>query len=304
MLGHHCGATAEDVAASLRQTRSLVETTLHLHGSGHRLHPIGEEIFAEELAVTFDSLADPEGPIEAPALMQGVIGEKPRARRVVRVAKLLAAALVVVLLMLAWQFTPLAALTEPETIRAGLNEVAGMPGAWAIVTCIFIIAGLLAFPVTLLIAATAAAFGPFFGFVYAATGALMSAIVTYAVGAGIGRRMLQDMLGPRLNRIRRGIAKRGVLAIATVRLVPLAPFTVVNLVAGASKIPLGDYMLGTIIGMSPGLLLMSALGHQILNIIVEPTPLNVALFLGGVIVWVALSLGIQALVMRSRRSRA
>jgi len=158
--------------------------------------------------------------------------------------------------------------------------------------------------VTLLIAATAAAFGPWEGFLYAASGALLSALVTYGIGAGVGRQALQDVLGPRLNRIRHRIAKRGVLAIATVRLLPVAPFTLVNLAAGASRIPLQDYAIGTVIGMAPGLVLMSALGHQILAIILEPTPLNVTLFLLGVAAWVGLSLGVQALVMRLRSRSA
>jgi hypothetical protein len=42
-------------------------------------------------------------------------------------------------------------------------------------------------------------------------------------------------MGPRLHRVRRSIAERGVLAVAAIRLVPIAPFTLVNLVAGASK---------------------------------------------------------------------
>jgi phospholipase D1/2 len=50
-----------------------------------------------------------------------------------------------------------------------------------------------------------------------------------------------------------------VLAVAAIRLVPIAPFTLVNLIAGASKIRFADYLLGTVIGMAPGLVLMSAL---------------------------------------------
>ena len=111
------------------------------------------------------------------------------------------------------------------------------------------------------------------------------------------------MLGPRLNRIRRAITRHGVLAIATVRMVPVAPFTVVNLAAGASRIPFIDYMLGTILGMLPGLVLMSALGHQIFNVLTAPTPLNVSLFVLAVVAWIGASLGIQALVTRSRRRK-
>ena len=88
-------------------------------------------------------------------------------------------------------------------------------------------------------------FGPWLGFAYAAAGALASAIVAYGVGALAGRQTLEDLMGPRLNRVRRSITRRGVLAIAAVRMVPIAPFTLVNLAAGASNLILVDYVLGT-----------------------------------------------------------
>ena len=39
-----------------------------------------------------------------------------------------------------------------------------------------------------------------------------------------------------------------------VRLVPVAPFTVVNLVAGASHIGIRDFLVGSLLGMAPGML--------------------------------------------------
>ena len=62
--------------------------------------------------------------------------------------------------------------------------------------------------------------------------------MTYAIGRLIGREALSDVLGPRLNRVREKIRRRGVIAVALIRLVPLAPFTIVNLAAGASDIRL------------------------------------------------------------------
>jgi phospholipase D1/2 len=86
-----------------------------------------------------------------------------------------------------------------------------------------------------------------------------------------------------------------------VRLVPIAPFTLVNLVAGASNIRFVDYMLGTMLGMAPGITMMSALGYQIWSIVMEPTLTNVMIFLLAVIAWLAVSLGAQALILRWRR---
>jgi uncharacterized membrane protein YdjX (TVP38/TMEM64 family) len=170
-----------------------------------------------------------------------------------------------------------------------------------IVLAIFILGGLVVFPVMLLIAATAAAFGPWLGFALAGIGAIASAMVTYGIGAAIGREAVETVMGPRLHRVRRSIAERGVLAVAAIRLVPIAPFTLVNLVAGASKIPFVDYLFGTIIGMAPGLILMSALGHQLWSIVSEPTLTNILLFTLAVLAWLTVSIGAQALLLRWRR---
>jgi phospholipase D1/2 len=129
-------------------------------------------------------------------------------------------------------------------------------------------------------------------------------VITYGIGAAIGRDAVETVLGPRLHRVRRSITKRGVLAVAAIRLVPIAPFTLVNLVAGASRIPFADYVLGTVIGMAPGLILMSALGHQIWTMISEPTPTNILLFVLAVLAWLIVSIGAQALLLHWRRRNA
>ena len=51
-----------------------------------------------------------------------------------------------------------------------------------------------------------------------------------------------------------------------IRMVPIAPFSVVNLVAGASELSLRDFMLGTVLGMAPGIAVMAALGAQIADL--------------------------------------
>jgi phosphatidylserine/phosphatidylglycerophosphate/cardiolipin synthase-like enzyme/uncharacterized membrane protein YdjX (TVP38/TMEM64 family) len=302
LLGHFCGVGEARVAASLAQTRSLVRTAQSLTANGHTLKPLNVSTLAEPL-LPLEDLGDAERPIAPPEFLKTFVGERPRARRIGRLVKVIGIALFVLLLVLAWRFTPLAELTDPAIIREFFSDIAEAPGAPAIMLLIFVVGGLVAFPVTLLIAATAAAFGPFFGFIYAGVGALVSAAITYGLGVLIGRRTLDDLMGPRLNRVRRAIATRGVLAIATVRMVPVAPFTLVNLAAGASRIPFVDYILGTMLGLLPGLTVMSALGHQIFNILTEPTLLNMIVFVLVVIAWVAVSLVIQAIVIRTRSAK-
>jgi phospholipase D1/2 len=301
MLGHFCGVGAEEVAASLSRTGSLIATARSLRHGGHSLEPIDLDGTDFGTMSTLESVADPERPIAPPAFLQTFVGERPRAQPLRRFAMIIGVGIVIVALMLAWRFTALSALAHPDHIRQWLSDIAEMPGAPLIVVAMFVVGGLLVFPVLLLIAATAAAFGPWLGFALASTGAIASAIVTYGVGAAIGRRAMEKVLGPRLHRVRRGIVRRGVLAVAAIRLVPIAPFTLVNLVAGASKIPFVDYLLGTIVGMAPGLILMSALGYQIWSVITAPTLTNVLLFILAVFGWLAVSIGTQGLLLRWRR---
>jgi uncharacterized membrane protein YdjX (TVP38/TMEM64 family) len=80
--------------------------------------------------------------------------------------------------------------------------------------------------------------------------------------------------------------------------VPVAPFTVVNLVAGASDIRFRDFLLGTIIGLLPGLIALTLLGYQISELLTEPSALQLAILAGAVAIWIAVSVGIQVLVNR------
>jgi uncharacterized membrane protein YdjX (TVP38/TMEM64 family) len=118
------------------------------------------------------------------------------------------------------------------------------------------------------------------------------------VGRAIGKQTLRDLLGPKLDTVRRRVARKGVFAIAIVRMVPVAPFSVVNMLAGASEITLAQFMLGTMIGMAPGMVVISLLGHQLWQIFLYPNPTQLALLAAAVAGWIALTIGVQALVSR------
>lgn len=297
LLADHCGATVEEVASALQaHNGSLIAAARNLGRNGHSLQQIVDPPqTSPEAFALIAGVADPERPIGAEEFVSNMFGGFVPARHFSTVIKVVAAGLVIITLALIWQFVPLA---NPDEVRALLASVNDNPLAPAMVVAVFVIAGLLMFPVTVLIAASAAAFGPWLGFSYAAVGALASALATYGVGAALGKRTLRDLLGPRLNRVRQRVAKRGIVAVAAIRLVPVAPFTVVNLVAGASSIPVLDYMIGTLIGMLPGMVMISAVGNQFARIMVAPTVFDIAVLAAAVAGWVALSIGVQAAVSR------
>ena len=93
------------------------------------------------------------------------------------------------------------------------------------------------------------------------------------------------------------------IAIAAVRLVPIAPYTVVNLVAGAVGVQLRDFLLGTLIGMLPGIVLLTAMGDRLRRVLADPSAAQIAILVLAIVVWLGVSLLLQALVSRWRRSR-
>jgi phospholipase D1/2 len=153
---------------------AAITVTLWLgRGHGGSLEPIDLDGAKQESLSALALVADPERPIAPPPVLQSLIGKRPRAEAVRRFAKVFGFGIAIVSLILAWRFTALSALVHPESLRQWLQDVAELPGAPLIVLAVFVVGGLVAFPVLLLIAATAAAFGPWLGFALAGVGAII-----------------------------------------------------------------------------------------------------------------------------------
>ena len=162
----------------------------------------------------------------------------------------------------------------------------------------YVAASLLGVPITLLIVVTAVVLGPYTAFACALGGALIGAALGFGLGQVLGRRIVRELAGARLNKLSRQLAKRGLLAVVAVRIIPIAPFIIVNLVAGASHIRLRDFLLGTVLGMTPGILAVSVFSDRLVAALYERSPTAIA-SLGAVITIIA----IAAAVIRRRLAR-
>jgi uncharacterized membrane protein YdjX (TVP38/TMEM64 family) len=134
----------------------------------------------------------------------------------------------------------------------------------------FVVLGLVLFPVLLLIAATGIAFGPVLGPAYAMVGAIASASSGFAIGRWLGRRRVQRLLGERGWRITGMLRRNGTLAVFLVRKIP-APFTLVNVVIGASSIAYRDFVVGTVLGMAAAVVALAGFGSQLGQMFRDPS---------------------------------
>ncbi len=154
------------------------------------------------------------------------------------------------------------------------------------------------FPVTVMNLMTYVLFEPLESMTYALSGSLLSASVTYGLGELLGRNVVRKLAGNRLNRLSQKIAEQGILAMTALRIVPIAPFTIINLAAGASHIRFKDYLIGTFLGMFPGIFMGSILGYRLMTAILQPSLANIGIFIGILLATALVYLFIRLLYKR------
>src|SRR6266851_1414391 len=103
-------------------------------------------------------------------------------------------------------------------------------------------------------------FGPWLGTIYAVLGATLGATVVF-LAARMGLAGLIARAGPWIRLFEAGFRDNGLSYLLVLRLVPIFPFWLVNLVAGAVELRLSVYLLGTFIGMIPVTFIFASLGN-------------------------------------------
>jgi uncharacterized membrane protein YdjX (TVP38/TMEM64 family) len=118
-------------------------------------------------------------------------------------------------------------------------------------------------PQFMLIAAAVVAFGGWTGFAYSWIGTMVSAMVGFYLGRAAGAGALERFSGPGVKRFMDHVGKNGFLASLIVRLVPSAPFIVVNMAAGVTPMRALDFAAGTALGIVPKIALTAFAGASI-----------------------------------------
>jgi phospholipase D1/2 len=189
--------------------------------------------------------------------------------------------LVILLLLFAlpaiWSWTPLNHWINLATIIGWQESVRNQPAAFYLVVGAYLLGSLVLFPVTILNVATVLTFGPILGNIYALAGWLASAAMGYGIGRSTGRKMVQKLARAWLDRLIRPAGRHGFLTVLTLRIFPVAPFTLVNVFVGAWGIRFWDFFTASIVGRIPGIILLTLAGVQIENFLRQPHVIGVVL---------------------------
>ncbi len=203
-------------------------------------------------------------------------------------------------LALLWSATPLREVATVEVLSKWAQELEDMRSAPLIVLAVYVVGGLILLPVSLTIAVTGLVFGAWPGLLYALVGTGASAMATYGVGAAIGGERLARLGGKRVDALSHKVARKGLRSVITIRIVPVAPFAVINAILGASHVSWRDYLLGTLIGMSPGILIKVLFADQLAEAAMTSDENSLWILAGAAAVLIAAGI----LVRRYMRSKA
>lgn len=128
---------------------------------------------------------------------------------------------------------------KPPTILNGIIAI----GSLAIATFAFV-------PILGLFAANAIVFGPLWGSAYSLVGVSLAGGIQFTMGRILHQPVLAKFRSGILTVLRRKFSRAGPWPIAVLRVVPVAPFVVINVIAGALKIRLSDFLIGNFLGSS------------------------------------------------------
>ncbi len=270
LAGHWSGRGAEEVLATAREAGSLGAALDRWEDEerGLALLDVGEPSEAEAA-----DLLDRDEPIEPSRLVDrflpelGAVGTlSGRGPELV----LVGAVLLVTAFALLWRFTPLLDLLPLERVEALPERLVGHTRVVLVLLGLYLLGTLAFLPVHLLILATVLVFGGWLGGLQAYFALMGAAAAHLALGRILLAGTRSGLLGWRFVRLvgkLRGASRSQVLAV---RLLPLAPFGVVNLAFGAARTPWRAYLAGTALGFLPATLGIVLFGAQVRAVLRSP----------------------------------
>ena len=316
LLAEHLGFEVEQVCEAVTNAGTLRDAIDRLHREDRTLKPLNELPQVSETLLSVISVADPEKPVGLADLAQifssrspetsmadehgGAFvtnrsGERQSAEALGTPTgpswgKLAAIAAVVMALTALWKFTPLSAYIEGNQIMTWAREVGRTWWVPILTVLAFTPASYVMFPRPLITLFAVIAYGPIWGFVIAMTGIQIAAWTSYVAGKRLDPATVRRLAGAKLDKILQVLRRRGLLAMTALRLVPLAPFAVEGVVAGAIRMRMWEFLLGTAIGILPGTLTSTVFGDQLSTWLDDPSRINywaiaLVLFLLGGASW-------------------
>lgn len=281
LLAEHLGRDMAEVEQAETKNTGLIATIESLQSDGRSLRPLHTQVpeSIDELVPDAD-LIDPPEPFSSDYFVSQYVPAERRGSSKNRLLLFSGLVLLLLLLAAAWRWTPMSTWFSPEMLTHALSLLPSPELQGAATILVVAIASLIMVPLVMLAILSGVLFSSWMAFIYVFTGAVLSSTISFLLGRYLSQGAIKHLTESRLKTLSKRLAKRGTVAVALFRLVPVAPFTVFNLVAGASHLKFRQFILGTLLGLTPGLAAITLFSHSLWQVITQPTLGNLAFALG------------------------
>lgn len=155
-----------------------------------------------------------------------------------------------------------------DQIRQYLNGF----GIWApLVFLVLYTFGTIFIPSTPFMAIAGILFGFKYGLIYTLIGGFLSSIIVFTFSRKLGKEKVENILEHKylkpLEKYNKRLGSGGAWDLVILRIAPIMPFNILNILMGVSRIKTGDYIIGTMLGLIPSNILTVYFGNIISKIL-------------------------------------
>jgi uncharacterized membrane protein YdjX (TVP38/TMEM64 family) len=201
--------------------------------------------------------------------------------------KIIAAAVILAILAAVWRLTPVADALTQENLTAWTRTMRGYWWAPLAVLLAYAVGSCVLFPRPLLTLVTVVTFGVWPGLAYGVAGVLASALAGYGAGRLLPGSTVRRIAGDKLEAAAEKVKDHGVIAVFAANMTPVPPFVVQNIIAGAIRIRLWQFLFGTLLSVLPGAAAWALFGHELNALLDEEDNASYWLMGAGVALFVA-----------------
>ena len=164
---------------------------------------------------------------------------------------------------LIWRFSPLYQRFGAEALMDAAQSLSGHPWTPLAVIGIYAVGGLVLFVHVILLWTTVFVFDPWHALLYTELGTFASGITVYWIGRLVQPDLARRIAGSYLEKVSLALGRKGKQTLILLHWFPICPFSLLNFIAGAAHISFRDFLIGTLIGCTPGLLILSFYGSAV-----------------------------------------
>jgi len=161
------------------------------------------------------------------------------------------------------RFLSLTALKENRDTLLAFTEANFVAAVVIFIIAYAVVTGLSLPGAVILTLAGGFLFGAVFAALFVNIGATTGATLAFLTARYLLRETVEMKFGKWLGPFQEGFAKNAFSYLLTLRLIPLFPFFVVNLVSGLTRVNVGTYVVATAIGIIPGSFVYAYAGRQL-----------------------------------------